>query len=351
MHAFKAYVLYASYCLLLEISSKLKIYFKRHFIFLNHLLMSTKINSNLIPQKSLSTYKPPMINGVTASKVFIPKCTQTSQSLFEYLCEHFEHIDAEEWMQRFQDQLIIDAEGHVLNLDTPYLSEQHIYYYRFLAHEIHVPFTEKILFENEDLLVVDKPHFLTISPTGQYVQETLLVRLKKTTGNPDLTPIHRLDRETAGVVLFSKRVETRGLYQQLFADKKVQKIYHAVAPFQEDLTFPRTIQLRMDKGEPFYTMQVLQGLSNSETTIELLEHDQHWALYKLNPLTGKQHQLRVHLNHLNIPIKNDPFYPEVMHKPADDFSHPLQLLAKEIYFIDPVKMTAMHFHSDLVLTL
>ena len=313
--------------------------------------MSTKINSNLIPQKSLSPYKPPMINGVTASKVFIPKCTQTSQSLFKYLCEHFEHIDTEEWMQRFQDQLIIDAEGHVLNLDTPYLSEQHIYYYRFLAHEIHVPFTQKILFENEDLLVVDKPHFLTISPTGQYVQETLLVRLKKTTGNPDLTPIHRLDRETAGVVLFSKRVETRGLYQQLFADKKVEKIYHAVAPFQEDLTFPRTIQLRMDKGKPFYTMQVLQGLSNSETTIELLEHDQHWALYKLNPLTGKQHQLRVHLNHLNIPIKNDPFYPEVMHKPADDFSHPLQLLAKEIYFIDPVKMTAIHFRSDLVLTL
>ena len=92
------------------------------FIFLNHLLMSTKINSKLTPQKSLSTYKPPMINGVTASKVFIPKCTQTSQSLFEYLCEHFEHIDAEEWMQRFQNQLIIDAEGHVLNLDTPYLS-------------------------------------------------------------------------------------------------------------------------------------------------------------------------------------------------------------------------------------
>lgn len=292
-----------------------------------------------------------MIDGVTASKVFIPKSAEPPKSLFDYLCEHFQHINKEEWRQRFEDHLISDSQGHALNLDTPYLSGQHIYYYRFLANETRVPFTEKILFENEDLLVVDKPHFLTISPTGQYVQETLLVRLKKTTGNPDLTPIHRLDRETAGVVLFSKRIETRGLYQQLFADKKVQKIYQAIAPFREDLQFPQTIQLRMDKGEPFYTMHVVQGTPNSETTIELLEHDQKWALYQLKPLTGKQHQLRVHLNHVGIPIKNDSFYPEIAHKAEDDFSQPLQLLAKEIYFIDPVNSTAMHFFSGLVLTL
>lgn len=300
---------------------------------------------------SVCDFKPPMMNGVTASKVFVPILEHSPESLFDFLCEQFPHIESIEWQQRFNDQLILDQTGQVLHLDTPYLANQHIYYYRYLAHETHVPFHEKILFENDDLLVVDKPHFLTMNPTGQYVQETLLVRLKKTTGLADLTPIHRLDRETAGLVLFSKRPETRGLYQQMFADRKVQKIYHAIAPFNSDLKFPIILNLHMQKGEPFYTMKIIEGQSNSETKIEILEHDTEWALYKLSPKTGKQHQLRVHLNYLNIPIKNDPYYPVVVHKSQDDFSMPLQLLAKEIHFMDPIKKVEMSFYSDFVLTL
>ena len=296
-------------------------------------------------------FTPPMLNGVTASKVFLAETTQNNTTIFDYLCEQFPHIAATEWQQRFDDQLIFDLQGNVLRLDTAFQANTHIYYYRFLAHEISVPFQENILFENEDLLVVDKPHFLTMSPTGQYVQETLLVRLKKTTKNPDLTPIHRLDRETAGVVLFSKKPSNRGIYQQLFAEKKVQKIYHAIAPYSAELTFPQTVELRMEKGEPFYTMQIVNGLANSSTEINMLEHNQNWAKYILKPLTGKQHQLRVHLNCLNIPIQNDPFYPEVMHKAASDFSAPLQLLAKEIYFLDPITQQAMYFCSDKELTL
>lgn len=296
-------------------------------------------------------YTPPMIQGVSASKVFLPQLVIQAQTIFEYLCEHFQHIAVDEWQQRFNDQLILDSQGQALTLQSAYQANTHIYYYRFLAHEIAVPFTETILFENDDLLVVDKPHFLTMSPTGQYVQETLLVRLKKTTGNPDLTPIHRLDRETAGVVLFSKRPETRGLYQQMFADKIVQKTYHAIAPFRTDLSFPQAVHLRMEKGEPFYTMQVIAGEPNSHTEIDILEHNQGWAKYCLKPLTGKQHQLRVHLNYLNIPIKNDPFYPKVTHKSAADFSQPLQLLAKEIRFRDPVLLQEMYFCSQLDLTL
>ena len=199
-------------------------------------------------------FTPPMLNGVTASKVFLAETTQYFNTIFNYLCEQFPHITVTEWQQRFNDQLIFDLKGNVLTLESAFQANTHIYYYRFLAHEIFVPFQEKILFENEDLLVVDKPHFLTISPTGQYVQETLLVRLKKTINNPDLTPIHRLDRETAGVVLFSKKPSSRGIYQQLFAEKKVQKIYHAIAPYYGELMFPQTVELRMEKGEPFYTM-------------------------------------------------------------------------------------------------
>lgn len=298
-----------------------------------------------------SEFKPAMINGVTASKVFLPNLENPPQTIFEYLCTHFPHIEQQEWIQRFNDQLIISANGEVLSLDSAYQSTQHIFYYRFLAHETHVPFQEKILFQDDDLLVVDKPHFLTMSPTGQYVQETLLVRLKKTTGYVDLTPIHRLDRETAGVVLFSKRPETRGAYQQLFAERKVQKIYHAIAPYTENIEFPCKVELCMEKGKPFYTMQICDSAPNSQTVIELLEHNYDWALYKLKPHTGKQHQLRVHLNSLNIPIKNDPFYPHVSHKRNDDFTAPLQLLAKEIYFKDPLNFQDMYFCSEFELTL
>lgn len=301
--------------------------------------------------KSMFEFTPPLIDGVSASKVFLPHGI-TINTIFEYLCQHFEHIKIEEWQQRFDDGLIYSADGEKLKSDSPYTANTHIFYYRFLAHEVHVPFQHEILFENEDLLVVDKPHFLTMSPTGQYVQETLLVRLKKQTGYKELTPIHRLDRETAGVVLFCKKASARGIYQQLFAERKVQKIYHAIAAYCLELHFPQTVKLHLEKGLPFYTMQVnLEKPSNTETFIELLEHNKSRAKYLLKPQTGKQHQLRVHLNYLGIPILNDEFYPDIAHKSSDDFSSPLQLLAKEIFFNDPVSKQEMHFNSKLELTL
>ncbi|WP_213074344.1 pseudouridine synthase [Acinetobacter seifertii] len=294
---------------------------------------------------------PPMIDGVSASQVYLPTKTN-AKTIYQFLCENFPHIKTVEWQQRFQDGLIYAANGEKLTLDSPYIANTHIFYYRFLAYEAHVPFEHQILFENDDLLVVDKPHFLTISPTGQYVQETLLVRLKKKTGNEFLTPIHRLDRETAGVVLFCKRPQSRGVYQQLFADRQVHKIYHAIAQYKAELKFPQTLKLYLDKGTPFYTMCVIPHTkTNTETKIELLEHNQSWAKYCLTPTTGKQHQLRVHLSHLGIPIKNDPFYPIVQHKADDDFSQPLQLLAKQISFIDPLTKHEMVFNSRFELTL
>lgn len=301
--------------------------------------------------KPYSESMPPMRDGVSASQVFLPNLSPPPTDLYHYLCQQFPHISAQEWQQRFHDGLIYNAQGQTLNINSPYLANQHIFYYRALSHEVQVPFQHHILFENEHLLVVDKPHFLTISPTGKYVQQTLLVRLKQQTNNPHLTPIHRLDRETAGIVLFSKQVASRGLYQQLFAERQVKKIYHAIAPYSAELTFPQIVQLRMQKGDPFYTMQVVEGRANSETRIELLQHNQQWAKYELHPHTGKQHQLRLHLNHLGLAIKNDPFYPAVEHKADDDFSAPLQLLAKSLHFIDPICQEKMQFQSlfDLML--
>lgn len=294
---------------------------------------------------------PPMMNGVSASKVFLPLLTPVPPTLYAYLCQHFPHISASEWQQRFHDGLIYDQQGEKLKTSSPYLAQQHIFYYRFLAHEVTVPFAHEILYENDDLLVVDKPHFLTMSPTGQYVQQTLLVRLKHQTQNAELTPIHRLDRETAGVVLFSKRTQTRGIYQQMFATRQVSKTYHAIAPTHPTLIFPYTLKLRMDKGQPFYTMQVIEGEANSQTTLNVLEQRHGLTKYELKPHTGKQHQLRLHLSHLGIPILNDPFYSHVQHKADNDFSHPLQLLAKHLCFQDPITEQYFEFHSKLDLVL
>ena len=298
-----------------------------------------------------SEFTPPMLNGVSASQVFLDANKSTASTVFEYLCQQFPHISAEEWRQRFQDGLVFAENGQVLTIESAFVANHHVFYYRFLAHETPVPFEHQILFENDHFIVVDKPHFLTMSPTGQYVQETLLVRLKKQTQIEHLTPIHRLDRETAGVVLISKCVESRGVYQQMFATRQVQKTYHAIAGYRADLKFPMTTHFRMEKGQPFYTMQVIAGEPNSETHIELLEQQGEWAKYELKPHTGKQHQLRVHLNQLGIAIQNDPFYPVVQHKAEDDFSQPLQLLAKHIQFIDPVTQQTFQFSSAHELTL
>ena len=298
--------------------------------------------------------KPPMRDGVSASQVFLPRLSQTDihiQTIFDFLCQHFPHISTDEWAKRFDNQLVFNAQNQVLTRDTPYQSEQHIYYYRQLAHEVEVPFAHEILFENEHFMVVDKPHFLTVSPTGQYVQQTLLTRLKYETDNPELSPIHRLDRETAGLILFSKKSEIRHLYQQLFADRQVEKIYHAIAPFNQHLQFPLEFKAHLTKGEPFYTMQIIEGkLENSCTMIDVLEVQNGWAKYELKPITGKQHQLRVHMNALGLPLKNDQFYPKIKHTDKSDFSQPLQLLAKSICFVDPISGKPMSFHSNQQLT-
>lgn len=295
-------------------------------------------------------FKPPMRDGITASMVFLPK-SSAYPTIFDFLITKFSHIKYSEWQQRFDDGLVFDQQGHILNHHTPYQNEQHIYYYRHLTHEVEVPFQHIVLFENKHFMVVDKPHFLTISPTGQYVQQTLLTRLKQETHLPFLSPIHRLDRETAGLILISKQVESRGMYAQLFAERKVQKTYHAIAAFQADLSLPLRFSACMQKGEPFYTMRLGHGEVNSTTDIDMIEHNNIWAKYELKPVTGKQHQLRVHMNALGLPLKNDHFYPQVQHQPEQDFSAPLQLLAKHLEFIDPVTDQKMNFSSNFNLLL
>ena len=246
---------------------------------------------------------------------------------------------------------VVDANGIHIKPDHDYRARAMIYYYREVEDEAPIPFDEVILYQDEHLLVVDKPHFLPVIPSGPYLHETLLVRLKRKLQIEHLTPLHRLDRETAGVILFSINPANRGDYHSLFDRCEITKEYEALAPIC-DRTLPLTYRSRIVKGEPFFRMQEVAGKPNSETHIEMLEMSDHGgniARYRLRPVTGKKHQLRLHLSALGIPIINDHTYPELLPRRGEDYTHPLKLLAKSITFRDPYTDQQRFFESGRTL--
>ena len=244
---------------------------------------------------------------------------------------------------------VVDTDGSHITPEQGYRARALLYYYREVEGEAPIPFEEIILFQDDHLLVVDKPHFLPVTPSGQYLHETLLVRLKRKLQLEHLTPIHRLDRETAGVILFSHNPDSRGEYQSLFHKREMNKVYEALAATLPEQKFPLNYRSRMVAGEPFFRMQEVPGEPNSETYIEILENRGDVTLYQLRPVSGKKHQLRVHLAALGIPIVNDGFYPKLLAGKGEDFSQPLQLLARSISFKDPYTGQVRHFKSDRLL--
>ncbi len=288
--------------------------------------------------------------GVSSSRVYLPK-GRSFTNLLEFFVANFPHIESSEWQARFTEGLVMTSDGHVLASTDPYQANIHLLYFRRLNREPEIPFEETILFQDTHILVADKPHFLPVTPSGLYLHQTLLNRLKKRTGIQTLSPIHRIDRDTAGLVVFSVNPKERAQYQNLFRDRLVKKIYEAIAPYSENLDqrLPMTYRSRIEESDHFLQMQEVNGEANSDTYIELIEKIKPWARYRLSPGSGKKHQLRCHLNALNIPIKNDQIYPVLTpYQEYDlDVSKPLQLLAKEIYFNDPITKEPRAFISQI----
>lgn len=285
----------------------------------------------------------PVRDGIAPSYIWIPEGHW--DNVFRFLQNHFPDVAAHTWRARLDKQEVVDQHGNVLIADSTVKRGMCIYYYREIENETPIPYHEEILFQDEHLLVVDKPHFLPVIPSGRFLQETLLVRLKKNTGLMDLTPIHRLDRETAGVMLFSHNPATRGQYQSMFQRKNMAKTYLAVAKHLSELSFPLRHCSRMEEAEKFFVMREVNGIANSETLIDIKERRGENSLYQLQPVTGRKHQLRLHMSSLGAPIVNDAFYPVALPCKADDFSAPLQLLAKSIRFDDPLTGRERYFES------
>jgi tRNA pseudouridine32 synthase/23S rRNA pseudouridine746 synthase len=277
----------------------------------------------------------------------MPDTEKPHPTLLVFLVGRFPKIPEQTWLDRIATGKVLTEEGPPVTLDTPYMPNKRLFYFREVEEERAIPFQEQILFSNGHLMVICKPHFLPVTPGGPYVRETLISRLKETTGNPFLSPINRIDRGTAGLVLISTNKETRGRYQQLFMDGLVRKTYEAVTDFSEDCSQTEwLVENRIEPGEPWFRMKTCEGKINARTRLRLLETQASQARFHLFPLTGKKHQLRIHLSGLNFPIINDRYYPALLPEMQDDFSRPLQLLSRKIEFRDPITGVEMSFESQ-----
>lgn len=291
--------------------------------------------------------RPPPIDGLAPSTLQLPPGPWAT--VLDALCARFATVPRVVWLDRIARGRVLGDGGEALRPDAPYRVGLEVHYYREVTVEPRIPFDERVLHLDAHLLVADKPHFLPVTPSGPHVHETLLARLIRRTGNADLVPLHRIDRETAGLVLFSVNPDTRAAYQALFPERRIEKHYEAVAPALPQLDFPHVRRSRLVPGEPFFRMREADGEPNSETRIDVIERGEHWWRYALRPVTGKKHQLRVHLAALGAPIRNDPLYPAVRHREAADFDSPLQLFATGVAFVDPVSGDARTFTSAAAL--
>lgn len=291
--------------------------------------------------------RPPELDGLAASTLQLPPGNW--MTVLDCLCDRFPAVPRPAWLDRMARGRVLDDAGQWIRPDTPFNVGQEIHYFREVAVEPRIPFEEVVLHADEHLLVADKPHFLPVTPAGSHVHETLLGRLIRRTGNPDLVPLHRIDRETAGLVLFSSNPQSRARYRALFRERRIRKQYEAMAPALPGLRFPCVRTSRIVTGDPFFRMHEAQGPDNSETRIDVIDRGERNWRYALEPVTGRKHQLRLHMAALGAPIANDRLYPLVDHRAAGDYSAPLQLLAKRLSFIDPIDDDPRTFCSGLQL--
>lgn len=311
-----------------------------------------------MPRPTTAPVTPlPVRDGVSASCLVLPSSRQPLwPTLLEALAQRLPSVSRDEWAQRLARGDVVDAQGQPLRADSPCTSGQRVHYWRQVADEPALPFAHAVLHQDAHLVVADKPHFVPVTPSGPYVQGSLLVRLKRELGLPDLSPLHRIDRDTAGLVAFAVRPADRNAYQALFRDRRVHKVYEAVAPRPpQALAWPQVRRSRLEEDGAFFCMREVAGEPNSETHLQWLADvpTPGLALYRLEPVTGKRHQLRVHMAALGLPLANDPFYPTVTRGPAepDDHHRPLQLLARSLAFTDPITGETRRFESRLRLAL
>ncbi|TWH61510.1 tRNA pseudouridine32 synthase / 23S rRNA pseudouridine746 synthase [Rhodococcus rhodochrous J38] len=285
----------------------------------------------------------PVRDGLNPTRLRLPE-NPSWETIAEFLLTRFPN-DATRIAEKIESGEVVVQDGTAVTFSTPYVPREFVYLYRDPPAEPRVPFEIDVLHRDENLLVVDKPHFLATTPRGSWVTETAVVRLRKELDLPELSPVHRLDRLTAGVLVFTARREARRAYQMLFDRRLVEKEYEAIAPAAPRLDFPREVRSRIVKERGVLQAREVDGPVNAVTSIDVVDTAGDRARYRLRPETGRTHQLRVHMNSLGIPILGDNLYPEVYEVGPQDYSNPLQLLARSLSFHDPITGRPTRFVS------
>ncbi len=280
-----------------------------------------------------------------ASTVTVGEAVPPGTPVLLFFEGRFPSIPLHIWEERLEQGLVTDAEGAVLSRESRVSPMMVIHYFREVAWEAPIPFKEAVIYQDDHILVACKPHFLPVIPSGKFVNETLLTRLKIRFDAPDLIPVNRIDRETAGLVLFSRQKRSRGLYQGLFMNRQVSKVYEALSAFSSAEAGPFRVENRLGAGDPWFRMKAVDGPINATSLIERIAPHGQGALYRIRPITGKKHQIRLHLCSIGAPILNDRLYPTLWEEAPPDYENPLKLLAKELSFVDPISGKSHHFVS------
>ncbi|PKG56885.1 pseudouridine synthase [Shewanella sp. GutDb-MelDb] len=297
------------------------------------------------------------VRAAQASYIVLPETVTDKPSVLSFLVSHFKAIDEAVWIARIESGKVHWRDGQLVTLDSVFIPRARVYYYREVQQESLIPFEEKILLQNEQIIIAFKPHFLAVNPSGNFVNECLVNRLRIKTANEQIVAAHRLDRATAGVMLLSLNASTRHDYHQLFKNGNITKTYQAVAVLSAsiqklieatELSLPTrwTVKNRLVKAEPSFMMKMTDGEANSHSEISLVAVNGNLGLFELTPVTGRTHQLRVHMMSLGMPILNDRLYPELLDKAADDFNKPLMLVAKRLAFVDPLSAEFIDISCD-----
>lgn len=298
-------------------------------------------------------------------KLKISEARALEMSLGAWICANVPKLTVAELEAAFAHGDVLTAAGEKLTWDTPAsVLQRPIFMYRKAADEDGNLPEIPIVHQGDGWLVVNKPQGLATMPRGAYVARTVTVALRRQLNNPDLTPAHRLDRATGGLLLFTARRELRGAYQEMFARREVQKTYRAVAdplPLKfvaHSLHTPLTVLTdppekpgwvrvtsRIEKEHGVMAAQIVPGEPNAltylrPTAARVQLAGREFVVYEVTPHTGKTHQIRLHFAALGIPLVGDPLYQgfnaapfEVDQPPAGTTS--LQLTATGLDFTDP----------------
>jgi tRNA pseudouridine32 synthase / 23S rRNA pseudouridine746 synthase len=278
------------------------------------------------------------------SRLYLQKLESPPATILDYLLAHFPQVPPRIWRERVSKGLIRLSDGTWLREDSPYRHGLTVFYRKEVPSEPDPLEEPLIIYRDEQIIIADKPHGMPVTPAGEHVERSLIVRLQRSTRLGSLAPMHRLDRETGGILLLTIHQEARAHYHRLFADGLIEREYLAVAHIDHYPSQNRWhVENRIEPGEPWYRQQVVEGPPNAITEIELLDLNGDTGLFRLIPKSGRKHQLRVHMVSIGFPIVGDPFYPEIRNKRDGD--PPLQLLANRLAFIDPLSRAPRCFTS------